>query len=383
MKTATTLWQRARLQQALKRWKWLGIALALAVLASLSGFNPYWHPFYFGSKSMQVPTEYQWHCLGRYQIMLPKGFMAETEQFKDMFTLFYGLDGDHKRVAGRVMNKDHSPEAFERAYHAHRDQLARTINDDTQKPMLLKEEQIGERAFLLRRMERDSSENGVFTELHQLVGSRYVILKADSFRKDSDVKPYLVTVDFSDAEARLKTISPKLFAITQATASRPGFCFGGVVFDSGQDTERTNFDFRWTDTPDQPVTLEVSYQGVLDPGTREPFSARMANLPLKSRLSVQTLRDRMTQVGPGLPWHELLIRLPGWDVPERMKAEPMHMFLGQHAHNQGTTLDKPDFELRLVLGGGGDAPEASPLSDADALAMWDKIVKSIRPRTAQ
>lgn len=371
---------KERMRRLPRRWKWLSATLMLAVLASVAGFNPYWHPFYFGSKTMQAPTEYQWHCLGRYQIMLPKGMVALTEGkglWYAMFTLYYGLDADHKQIQGQVKNKDHTPDQFDRAYRAHRDELARTINSDTKKPMLLQEERIGERAYLVRRMERHNSHIGVMTELHQWVGSRYVILKADSFPKDSEIDPYITTVDFTTEENRLKSISPKLFAITQATASRKGFCFGGVVFDVGQDTERTGFDFYM---PNQPMKLEVSYTGSMDPGTREPFSKRIARLPTHTQLTIQTLRDRTTQVGPGLPWHELLIRLPGWDVPEDLKPEPMHLLMGQHAYNQGTTLDKPAFELQLVLGEGGRPPVASPFSDADALAIWDRIVGSIRQR---
>ena len=370
-----------------RRWKWLALSLAAALLASFGGFNPYWRPLYFGNHTMATPTEYEWHCLGRYMLELPKGFEADTEgtdEWYRMFTLFYGMDFDHKQVEGQVRNYKYNPESFGYAYRNDRNRLARTVNRDTGKSMLLQETQLAPTAFVLRRMTNDYSFIGQQVELHQLVGTRYVILKADADPKYpdmADLRQMYKMIDFEDPENRLKSISPKLFPLTKTTLSMPGFCFGGVIFDVGQDTERTNFSFQWVAKPEQPIVLEASYQGVLDAGTREPFSARIHNLPLDTRLKMQVLRDRTTTVGPGLPWHELLTRQHAWEVASGTRPQPVHVFLGQHAYTQATTLDKPDFELRLILGEGGPEPVASPLSDAEALAMWDRIVRSIRQRS--
>ena len=386
MRSGGDVWHHVqdRWRSTPRRWRWLLLALAALVAASVGGFNPYWRPFYFGNHTMPTPNEYEWHCLGRYMLELPKGFQAHTEgtdRWYRMFTLFYGLDFDHKQVEGQVRDSNYNPESFAHRYRDHRNSLAQTVNARTKGSMLLHEEQIGERAFLLRRIEDDYTDIGAFTELHQLVGNRYVLLKAESFPRDHHVEPYLATVDFSDAENRLKSISSRLFRLTKATLSMPGFCFGGVVFDAGQDTERTDFDIRWVAQPAQPILLEVSYQGAMDAGTRESFYERIPDLAPETRLKMRVLRDRTTTVGPGLPWHELLTRQHAWRAVPDTRPQPVHVLLGQHAYTQATTLDKPDFELRLILGEGGPEPVASPLSDAEALAMWDRIVRSIRQRS--
>ena len=368
MRSGGDLWHHVqdRWRSTPRRWKWLVLALAALVAASVGGLNPYWRPFYFGNHTMPTPTEYEWHCLGRYMLELPKGFQAHTEGIDEwyrMFTLFYGLDVDHKQVEGQVKNADYAPEAFGYAYRNYRHRLAQTVNSDTGKPMLLQETQLAPTAFVLRRMTNDYSYIGQQVELHQLVGTRYVILKAKAYPRYpdmADLRQMYKMIDFEDPEDRLKSISPRLFPLTKATLSRPGFCFGGVVFDAGQDTERSDFDIRWVAQPAQPFLLEVSYQGILDAGTRESFYERIPDLAPETRLKMRVLRDRTTTVGPGLPWHELLTRQHAWQVVPDTRPQPVHVLLGQHAYTQATTLDKPDFELRLIVGEGGPSPSPRP-----------------------
>ncbi|WP_295549090.1 T6SS immunity protein Tli4 family protein [uncultured Pseudacidovorax sp.] len=322
------------------------------------------------------------HCLGRYLIDLPKGFELYTGGWGDI-ELYYGLDKDFKTVNASVQPDTYTPEEFISAVRRRRDELNNEVNTAVKTPMLLHTEKIGDYAFLLRRHDSRRYDSSVKSEVHQLVGQRYVIFEQESYvtEKLYAIKPRPTDryklIDTAPAEERLKMISSRLRPALDAKRSVSGFCQQGVVFDVGQDDERSNFRFFDESRPD--VHIDVHYHAVKGQPKESLFERESVGndsriRPMLNAGGYVVMRKREITLG-GMNAQELLSRFS--------RPIVQHLF-GIATRMPQRSLGQPTIEITMMTGTTYGVPDEqqtpSSLSDEQARKLWDDMVKSVRPR---
>lgn len=384
-----------------RHWALIALALLLALVAAaaLRGWLPFiYAPSYTPETMTPITTERTTHCIGRYLLTLPSNFELRTGGWGDI-ELFYGLDKDFQRVYATVKQGRYTNEVFWDEVNKRRFELRDTENNETKSSMLLHGEQINKVSALLRRLPDEVGAESIKTEVHVLVGDRYVTLEQESYSKTEVLADISYkNVDPAPAEARLKVIASKLLPYENAERAKPGFCMQGVLFDVGQDDERTTFKFRAKDLGG--VVLNVDYHAVTGQprnGLLERRERAYALVP-GSHTLVANLRERHTQLG-GDPAEESL---------NKSSRSPVHhLFDIERRDDQRRTLERPFFGIELKTGmpyvtrlaPGQEPPEMkgesyyspedhkvvhpesdSILSDEQVLKLWDEIVASVRKR---
>lgn len=329
-----------------------------------------------------LPAETVTHCLGRYLIDLPKGFDLYTGGWGDI-ELYYGLDKNFKRVYASVQTDTYTPEEFIGAVRRRRDELDKEVNTAVKTPMLLHTEKIGDYAFLLRRHDSPDYDSSVKSEVHQLVGQRYVIFEQESYVTEEmyAIKPRPAgrykLIDTAPAEDRLKMISSRLRPALDPERSVTGFCQQGVVFDVGQDDETATFRFFDRSRPD--VHIDVDYHAVKGQSKDSLFERESVGddariRPLLNAGGYVVMRKREITLG-GMNAQELLTRFS--------RPIVQHLF-GIATRTPQQSLSKPTIEINMRTGTTNGVPSAkqtpSSLSDEQARKLWDDMVKSVRPR---
>ena len=371
--------------------------LVLAVAAALlRGWLPFLYAPPYGPETMTpLTTQRTTHCIGRYLIDLPSNFELRTGGWGDI-ELYYGLDKNFQRVYATVKQGRYSNEEFWDEVNKRRFELQGTTNLKTNGPMLLHGEQIDTSSALLRRLPAETSAGSIKSEVHVLVGQRYVTLEQKSHSQDENDITYL-KADPGPAEARLKMIASRLLPYENAARAKPGFCMQGVLFDVGQDDETAEFKFEAKDIPD--VHLDVHYHAV----TGQPRIGLYERVDeaerrfLQMKLATVVFRRGDRPLG-GEPAEELLSKL----------ARPAnHNFKIERRDNAPRTLDRPFFSLTLNTGNEYEVPVVDPserpkntdrafyspqdkvmvhrmgdssLSDEQVLKLWDEVVASVRKR---
>ncbi|WP_139237539.1 T6SS immunity protein Tli4 family protein [Variovorax sp. OV329] len=336
------------------------------------------------------------HCIGRYLITLPSNFELSTGGWGDI-ELYYGLDKDFERVYATVKPGHYTNEQFWDEVNKRRFALRDKTNDQTKGSMLLHGEQIDATSALLRRLSDELHALSIKSEVHVLVGSRYVTLEQESYSKDENNISFR-NADPAPAEARLKMIASKLLPYQNAERAKPGFCMQGVLFDVGQDDESASFRFRTKDMGD--LVLNVSYHAVTGQPRLGPLERKQQGFARYAQIRslAATLRERRTSLG-GASAEEVLLKTT---------RSPIHQFFYiERRDDQPRTLDRPYFGITLKTGmmyqvsirpgqepppTEGNAyyhpqdhaivhPESdSSLSDEQALKLWDEVVASVRKR---
>lgn len=356
----------------------VAFALLLTLLAAASlpvWISLFYAPSYTPKTMTTVNPRRTTHCVGRYLVTLPSDFELFTGGWGDI-ELYYGLDKNFQRVYATVKPGFYDYESFWKEVNARQFELKRTTNTGTDGSMLLHAEQLGRLSALLRRLGDERYGLSIKTEVHVLIGQRYVTLEQESYSKDDNDISYK-NADPAPAEVRLKMIASKLVPYQTAEGTKPGFCMQGVVFDVGQDDETAIFGFRARDLPD--VTLDVSYHAVMgQPGEgllarrKDAYRIRPEFLSM-----VAILREGPAELG-GAPAEESLTKVT--------RPVTQHSFRIERRDEERRTLDRPFFGMALLTGREyGEGPkhrdqDNASLSDAQVMTLWDEIVASVRKR---
>jgi len=355
------------------------LLLALVAAALLRGWLPFLYAPGYSPKIMTTVTSQRTtHCIGRYLITLPSNFELITGGWGNI-ELYYGLDSNFQRVYATVKSGLYTNEAFWNEVNRRRFDLAGTTNDETKGPMLLHGEQLNTLSALLRRLPDEESAGSIKTEVHVLVGPRYVTLEQESYSKTevlADIN--YKNVDPAPAEARLKTIASQLLPYQNAERAKPGFCMQGVLFDVGQDDETALFNFDAKDLPD--TRLRVSYHAVTGQPSQSLSERAQYMYTVRPDFAglIATVRERKIQLG-GEPAEELLLKTT--------RPVTQHLFKIERRDDQPRTLDRPFFGITFGTGGEYDDAKGerhgqgnSSLSDEQVLMLWDEVVASVRKR---
>lgn len=377
------------------------LVLSMLVLAVAAALLRGWLPFLYAppySPETMTPltTQRTTHCIGRYLIDLPSNFELRTGGWGDI-ELYYGLDKNFQRVYATVKQGRYTNEEFWDEVNKRRFELQGTTNLKANGPMLLHGEQIDTSSALLRRLPAETSAGSIKSEVHVLVGQRYVTLEQKSHSQDENDITYL-KADPGPAEARLKMIASKLLPYENAARAKPGFCMQGVLFDVGQDDETATFNFLTKDVPD--VRVKVDYHAVTGQpriGLYERIDEAQRRYPPLKLATFEFRRgDRPLA---GLPAEELLSKVG--------LRSTSHNFMIERRDSAARTLDRPYFSVMLSTGNEYMVPVVDPserpdntakvfyspqdkamvhrrgnssLSDEQVLMLWDEVVESVRKR---
>jgi hypothetical protein len=373
-------------------------ALALLAAAMLCGCTPLnLSPNYTPKTMTALPTQRIPHCIGRYLIDLPSNFALKTGGWGEI-ELYYGLDKNFQRVYATVKPGRYTNEEFWIEVNKRRFELQDKKNREAKTSMLLHGEKLNNTSALLRRLPDELHAGSIKTEVHVLVGSRYVTLEQKSYSSSENLDEISYkTADPGPAETRLKMIASELLHYENAERAKPGFCMQGVLFNVGQDDERASFNFRAEDFPD--VHFRVDYHAVTGQPKDGPLErtkeAYEEQPPFRSVIG--TVREGKTQLAYVAAEESLT---------KTLRPVTQHVFIIERRDSERRTLDRPFFGLTLTTGNeywtpvdpGNRPPDTdkvhyspqdkvmvhrednSSLSDEQVLKLWDEVVASVRQR---
>jgi hypothetical protein len=326
-------------------------------------------------------------ALGRGLIDLPSSWTGGGD-----VKLYYGLGADHASVEVRVLGEGVSQQRFSAALQERASRIAAVKNyemDDVS--MLVSAKAQTPQSVMLQYYRRPTPRQTFVHELHLLVDDVYVMLRADSFKGNT-----------APVEDRLLKLSKEIFKVTPEAAGA-GFALGSIVIRSHHDQEIASFDFS---PPASDVSLSI-YINALSPDDEE-------------RLHVRTPKDgQIFLAGDFENLRARKITLAGMQAEESLIgfSDDTHrqiLFVSEN-YRDNPSLARPGMSIRLSAGGmkgepvdpnepedlvrwtlpqfankGYERPlwqqPASPepvnpsLTDYEAMAVWDAILKSVRLR---
>nr|WP_314568239.1 T6SS immunity protein Tli4 family protein [uncultured Pseudomonas sp.] len=366
--------------------------LACLVLGSLSGCTAFKQPSEQEKNNVsEMTTHMRTWALGRGLIDLPASWTGGGD-----VKLYYGLGANHSSVEVRVLGEGVTQERFGAALEERARRIAVIKNYEMNNiPMLVSAWRETPQSVMLQYYMRVTQRQTFVHELHLLVDDAYVMLRADSFKGNT-----------APVEARLLKLSKEIFKVTAPQNAGAGFALGPIVIRSHHDQEIASFYFR---PPASDVALNV-YINALSPDDEE-------------RLHVRTKKD--TQIFLAGDYENLRA---GKITLADMQAEESLIGFSDDTHRQilfvsenyrgNPSLSRPAMSFRLSAGGKKRSaidpnkpkdlvrwtlpnfankgyelplwqrpdrpPRAEPvnpsLTDYEAMAVWDAILKSVRIR---
>ena len=326
-------------------------------------------------------------ALGRGLIDLPANWTGGGD-----VKLYYGLGADHSSVEVLILGERVTQERFDAALNERSRRISAVKNyKNSDVPMLVSAKFVSPRETLLQYYKQATRRQTFVHESHLLIDDVYVMLRAQSYEGDTD-----------PVEAQLLKLSKEIFKVTPETAGA-GFALGPVVIRSHHDHEIASFYFR---PPASDVSLNV-YYNALSPDDGERLHVRTQK-DGKIFLAGDYEQLRMGQITlAGMQAEEFLI---GFSDDTHRQI----LFVSEN-YRDNPSLARPGMSIRLSAGGmkgepvdpnepedlvrwtlpqfankGYELPlwqqPASPepvnpsLTDYEAMAVWDAILKSVRIR---
>ena len=326
-------------------------------------------------------------ALGRGLIDLPANWTGGGD-----VKLYYGLGADHSSVEVLILGERVTQERFDAALNERSRRISAVKNyKNSDVPMLVSAKFVSPRETLLQYYKQATRRQTFVHESHLLIDDVYVMLRAQSYEGDTD-----------SVEAQLLKLSKEIFKVTPETAGA-GFALGPVVIRSHHDHEIASFYFR---PPASDVSLNVYYNALSpDDGERlhvrtqkdgKIFLAgdyeqlRMGQITLAGMQAEESLigfsddthrqilfvsenyRDNPSRARPGMSIRLSAGGMKGEPVDPNEPEDLVRWTLPQFA-NKG-------YELPLWQQPASPEPVNPSLTDYEAMAVWDAILKSVRIR---
>jgi hypothetical protein len=367
----------------------LTLFVACLVLGSLTGCAVFKQPSEQEKNNVsEMTTHMRTWALGRGLIDLPANWSGGGD-----VKLYYGLGADHSSVEVRVLGEGVTQERFDAALEERARRIAVVKNYKlSDRPMLMSAKKVSPQSATFQYFESTELPDTFVHEFHLLIDDVYVMLRAQSYNGNT-----------APVDARLLKLSKEIFRVTAPQNAGAGFALGPIVIRSHHDQEIASFDFS---PPASDVALNV-YINALSPDDEE-------------RLHVRTQKD--TQIFLAGDYENLRA---GKITLADMQAEESLIGFSDDTHRQilfvsenyrdNPSLSRPAMSFRLSAGGmrsepfDPDEPEdlvrwtlpefanegyelplwqqpATPdpvnpsLTDYEAMAVWDAILKSVRIR---
>lgn len=312
----------------------------------------------------ELTKDMQTHCIGRHLIDLPQGFEKVHGGASIFIPKGLSKEEDENREGFEITiySVSVTSEKFKKEMEARRLKLL----ESSYNPRLnaLKETSaVGENATLFRILEIDDAYQ---SELHFLVNDVHVKVIQHSYANT-----------FAAVEKDLLAFSKKIEIAKPANEPQSGFCLGPVVIKGDYVREYSKFFYRDKQRPDVTIGMDV------DTYTKDESESLLDRVSGKDNLlslfgvSYSVLRKGDTTMA-GMKAQEWLMATDG--AGEDGKGR-QHKLI---AENQRTEPSPLQPSLHLTLETGQQDPDGqrypSSLSDKEVVALWDVILRSVRPR---
>ena len=367
----------------------LTLFLACLVLSTLTGCAVFKQPSEQEKRNVsEMTTHMRTWALGRGLIDLPANWTGGGD-----VKLYYGLGADHSSVEVRVLGEGVTQERFDAALDERARRIAAIKNDEMNDiSMLVSAGRETPKNATLQYFESTELPDTFVHELHLLIDDAYVMLRAQSYNGNT-----------APVEARLLKLSKEIFKVTAPQNAGAGFALGPIVIRSHHDQEIATFNFR---PPASDVSLEV-YVNALSPGESERLLARTKETTRifladdydslrAGTTNIASMRAEELLIGFSDDTHRQLLFLAENYREARSLSSPFMSF-SLSAGGVKSRPKNPDVEVDLVrwtlpafATKGYDLPlwqqPATPepvnpsLTDYEAMAVWDAILKSVRIR---
>jgi hypothetical protein len=371
----------------------LGVALlAIAGLLGLLGLIAYGRlsiAFFKPEHRLSLSGKTQTQCIGRYLVDVPVEFGAINANSVE---LIYGLTmhDKSKMVELEIKSDDYDRTRFEEDVQASLDRIKKRRTDWGTSALLAQkviDTPFG-KAWLLRHLDRTSHSiyAGMDSELHLLVGNRYVLLRGATHElpnpkpKATKGKPLYTYMDPMPTEDRLRKAAMGIKRYTDATRAPEGFCADGLVLNSktmGYDFESAGFRSNEDNQVLPDTFLDISINGQYDPlADHDRFNDMLSVHPvIRAILAVagshyMELRSGTSTIA-GMPAREYVLAVKeNGIVSYQLMAQATLAEDQQNVHRQAFTI---------TFGAGDDPHEkVSPLDQDQVLNIWDAVFKSMR-----
>jgi hypothetical protein len=360
--------------------------LLLGTLTGCAGFYP---PSEQEKNNVnELTSNMRTWALGRGLIDLPLSWDNNSGDVK----LYYGLGADHSVVEVRILGENVTQQRFDAAIDERASRIATVKNFEQHNvSMLVSAKILTQQSKTLQYYKSEFQPKTFVHELHLLIDDVYVMLSAESYNGNT-----------APVESRLKKLSTQIFKVKPQDAG-PGFAMGPIVIRSDHDQEIAGFSFG---PPSSDVSLEV-YVNALSPSETKRIRART-----KEGTSIFLAGDYEDLRGDS-------ITLAGMKAEESLIgfSDDTHrqILFGSENYRDTPSLGSPSMNFRMTAGGmkGGpiDPDEAldlvrwtlpsfarkgyelplwqrparpdpvnPSLTDFEAMAVWDAILKSVRMR---
>jgi hypothetical protein len=302
------------------------------------------------------------HNIGRQLIDLPEGFEVLPGS---QATLYFGLTQDAVEIAVELLARVSTAEDFTARVQQRVAELAAARHRPLNRPMLIREQTLARGRLHLVR----SYMNGLLTD----------VFKSEVFCRVGSAIAHLETLseaDIADAtEQRLLQLSTEVSAVDAASQAGRGFCIGPLLFGTRHDQEIASVYFRSTVVPEVLITLFVN---ALSPNPDPSLLARW-----------DQNRSVLSRLVPGMPTalRRGPVSLAGMAGSEELltRSHVNGRFVFQfkaESRRPHPAMATPLLSLTLDTEPNG-RPETWPKpgwDEAQALAVWDAAVHSLRPR---
>ena len=305
------------------------------------------------------------HCIGRYLIDLPEEYIFHPE---NDLTLYYGLGKDFKtlKVFSSPLPSGVSFKqlilkarwAFEADEHF----------ESPSKNMLAEVREINPDLVLIRSYYSPDIVDMFKLHLYARRGNTVTRIEG---RKASDK---INSTPLEQVESRLLRLAQNTQFFEAPEKAGRGSCLGSVTVDDGQDGEVFSLYFFSEKHPDVKLSIDMnSLPEKGDGGLLKRVDSK-AGLFQKFGISSTTLRRGKRQIA-GRSGEELL------DAGKH-EGKIERLFTAETLVTEPSSITRPVIAISMTMGGQNkDGAYVDPsLSEKEALAWWDAIVGSIRPR---
>ncbi len=352
-----------------------------------------------GCSTFRQPSEEEEHTVqeltnnmrtwafGRGLIDLPANWSGGGD-----VTLYYGLDADHSTVEVRVLGEGVTQARFDAAVDERAGRIAAVKNYNfSDVPMLVSAKRETQQHKLLQYYESTELPDVFVHESHLLIDDAYVMLRAVSSNGNT-----------APVEARLLKLSKEIFKVAPENAGA-GFALGPIVIRSHHDQEIATFEFS---PPASDVSFEIYVNALSRDEGERLLSRSRKDVEIFLAGDYESLRAGSITLAD-MQAEEFLIGF-------KDNTHRQILFVSEN-YRENPSLSRPAMTLRLSAGGikgspiDPDEPEdlvrwtlpafarngyelplwqqpAAPepinpsLTDYEAMAVWDAILKSVRMR---
>lgn len=332
------------------RWKCLK-TMAAAVACLLTVF--------LGACERKVETRNEpvsrTSCVGRHRLELPDDFQLSLPVALSLSRSFNG--GDPIKVEIEVIADQVTSSDIQARMDARIAEIASYSTGETD--ILKVSDRIGEGAYRIRI---NKVEDYYASELHILISGTYV--KLSSLSRESNV---------AQVEQALVALASNITHGGEGMKPADSFCAGSVLVDGGNISESSIFTFRGKKRAD--VLIDV----MIDSHARDDRAGLLDRVNgSKTLLRFLSKRPRVIRQGERMLGD---MSAQEWLSVAEVDGLTQYIFAIETVGRKRPSPDAPNIHVELRSGQyDSSGRQANSLNDETAVAMWDKIIGSMKSR---